>query len=60
MPFTKLLAVFLCLLTFSGAKPLEGSFAPRQDPTPTASSQADSTACGDIIIAVNNSTYSLL
>jgi hypothetical protein len=49
----KLLAV-LCLLACGWAKPLKGPFAPRQVEPSTASEEAVSTACGDIIIAVNN------
>jgi hypothetical protein len=53
MPFIKLLAIS-CLLACGWAKPLKGSFAPRQVESPTASPEALSTACGDIIVAVNN------
>ncbi|KAF2808700.1 uncharacterized protein BDZ99DRAFT_532654 [Mytilinidion resinicola] len=52
MSFAKLLVVSLCLFPFGSAKPLKGTFAPRQDPSSPL--LADSTACGDIIVAVNN------
>ena len=53
MSLVKLLAIS-CLLAYGWAKPLKSSFAPRQVEPPTASLEAISTACGDIIVAVNN------
>ena len=56
MSLVKRLAIS-CLLAYGWANPLKGSFAPRQVEPPTASEEAVSTACGDIIVAVNNGQY---
>lgn len=56
MSFIKLLGV-LYLSVCGSAKPLKGAFASRQVEPPTGSSGAVSTACGDIIVAVNNGEY---
>ncbi|KAF2866402.1 hypothetical protein BDV95DRAFT_209640 [Massariosphaeria phaeospora] len=54
MSLTKSLAISFCFFASVFTKPLKGSFAPRQEATPTAPPSADSTACGDIIVAVKN------
>jgi hypothetical protein len=48
-------ATLLCLFVLALSKPLLEPIAARQDGTPTASPPAQSTACGDIIVATKNS-----